>query len=155
MSRAATRTQRPRTCSQSLCPPSLEIGQRLAARYSTWLFCSLIKGGWPALIATALLGVGAAIAETNPEQARTCLRESRELSTALGYQKARGLVWATAIAFLTTRPPRSNSAAVASAASSGAVIGCGWASSSTSSRARWLAHGLMPPPSCRAPPNPT
>ena len=57
--------------------------------------------GAPALIATALLGVGAAIAETNPEQARTCLRESRELSTALGYQKARGLVWATAIAFLT------------------------------------------------------
>ena len=39
--------------------------------------------GAPALIATALLGVGAAIAETNPEQARTCLRESRELSTAL------------------------------------------------------------------------
>ncbi len=57
--------------------------------------------GAPALIATALLGVGTAIAETNPEQARTCLRESRELSTALGYQKARGLVWATAIAFLT------------------------------------------------------
>jgi len=56
--------------------------------------------GAPALIATALLNVGAAIAETNPEQARTCLRESRELSAALGYQKARDLVWAAAIAFL-------------------------------------------------------
>jgi predicted ATPase/class 3 adenylate cyclase len=56
--------------------------------------------GAPALIATALLNVGAAIAETNPEQARTCLRESRELSAALGYQKARDLVWAAAIGFL-------------------------------------------------------
>ena len=44
--------------------------------------------------------MGAAIAETNPEQARTCLRESRELSAALGYQNARDLVWAAAIAYL-------------------------------------------------------
>src|SRR5262249_9930614 len=29
-----------------------------------------------------------------------CLRESRELSAALGYQSARNLVWAAAIAFL-------------------------------------------------------
>ena len=56
--------------------------------------------GAPALIATALLNVGAAIAETDPEQARTCLRESRELSAALGYQNARDLVWAAAIAYL-------------------------------------------------------
>jgi hypothetical protein len=56
--------------------------------------------GAPALIATALLEVGAAVAETDPEQARACLRESRELSTALGYQKARDLVWAAGIAFL-------------------------------------------------------
>ena len=57
--------------------------------------------GAPALIATALLNVGVTIAETDPEQARACLRESRELSAALGYQKARDLVWAAAIAFLT------------------------------------------------------
>jgi predicted ATPase/class 3 adenylate cyclase len=56
--------------------------------------------GAPDLIATALLEVGAAVAETDPEQARACLRESRELSTALGYQKARDLVWAAGIAFL-------------------------------------------------------
>jgi predicted ATPase/class 3 adenylate cyclase len=56
--------------------------------------------GAPALIATALLEVGAAVAETDPEQARACLRESRELSAALGYQKARDLVWAAGIAFL-------------------------------------------------------
>ena len=37
---------------------------------------------------------------TDPGQARACLRESRELSTALGYQSAIDLVWATAIAFL-------------------------------------------------------
>jgi hypothetical protein len=56
--------------------------------------------GAPALIATALLEVGAAVAGTDPGQARACLRESRELSTALGYQSARDLVWAAGIAFL-------------------------------------------------------
>jgi hypothetical protein len=56
--------------------------------------------GAPALIATALLEVGAAVIETDPGQARACLRESRELSAALGYQKARDLVWAAGIAFL-------------------------------------------------------
>ena len=56
--------------------------------------------GDPALIATGLLAVGATVAETDPEQARACLRESLELSTALGYQSALDLVWATGIAFL-------------------------------------------------------
>jgi predicted ATPase/class 3 adenylate cyclase len=56
--------------------------------------------GAPALISAALLAVGAAVGGTDPEQARACLRESRELSTALGYQSPRGLVWATGIAFL-------------------------------------------------------
>jgi predicted ATPase/class 3 adenylate cyclase len=54
----------------------------------------------PALIATALLEVGSAVVETDPERARACLRESRELSAALGYQSAPDLVWATGIAFL-------------------------------------------------------
>jgi predicted ATPase/class 3 adenylate cyclase len=58
------------------------------------------QAGAPALIATSLLAVGAAVAETDPEQARACLRESRELSTALGYQSAINMVWATVIAFL-------------------------------------------------------
>jgi hypothetical protein len=48
----------------------------------------------------ALLAVGLAVAETDPEQARACLRESREVSTAVGYQSALDLVWATGIAFL-------------------------------------------------------
>jgi hypothetical protein len=56
--------------------------------------------GAPALVATALLEVGAAVVQTDPGQARACLRESRELSTALGYQSARDLVWATGIAAL-------------------------------------------------------
>ena len=56
--------------------------------------------GAPALIATALLAVGVAVAGTDPGQARACLRESRELSTALGHHSALDLVWATAIAFL-------------------------------------------------------
>jgi tetratricopeptide (TPR) repeat protein len=56
--------------------------------------------GAPALIATGLLAVGLAVAGTDPEQARACLRESRELSTALGYQSALDLIWATAISFL-------------------------------------------------------
>jgi predicted ATPase/class 3 adenylate cyclase len=56
--------------------------------------------GAPALIATALLAVGTTVAETDPEQARACLRESLELSTALSYQSALDLVWAAAIAFL-------------------------------------------------------
>ncbi len=54
----------------------------------------------PALIATGLLAVGATVAGTDPEQARACLRESRELSTALGHHSAVDLLWATAIAFL-------------------------------------------------------
>jgi predicted ATPase len=40
--------------------------------------------GDPALIATALVEVGATVVETDPEQARAYLRESLELSTALG-----------------------------------------------------------------------
>ncbi len=56
--------------------------------------------GAPALIASGLLAVGAAVAATDPGQARTCLRESRELSTALGYQSAIDLVWAAAVAFI-------------------------------------------------------
>jgi predicted ATPase len=56
--------------------------------------------GAPALIASSLLGVGATVAGTDPGQARACLRESRELSTALGCQSGTDLVWATAIPFL-------------------------------------------------------
>ena len=40
------------------------------------------------------------VVETDPEQARAYLRESLELSTALGYQGALDLVWAAGIAFL-------------------------------------------------------
>jgi len=57
--------------------------------------------GAPALIATSLLAVGATVASTDPGQARACLRESRELSTALGYQSGTDLVWAAGVAFLT------------------------------------------------------
>ena len=53
----------------------------------------------PALIARCLLALGAAVAETDPGQARARLRESRELSTALGYQSAIDLTWATIISF--------------------------------------------------------
>jgi len=56
--------------------------------------------GTPALIATGLLAVGLAAADTDPGQARACLIESRELSTALGYHSARDLVWAATIAFV-------------------------------------------------------
>ncbi len=56
--------------------------------------------GAPALIATGLLALGAAVAGTDPEQARACLRESRQLSAALGHHSAIDLLWATAIAFL-------------------------------------------------------
>jgi predicted ATPase/class 3 adenylate cyclase len=56
--------------------------------------------GDPALIATGLLAVGITVAETDPEQARAYLRESRELSTALGYQSWLDHVWAAWIAFL-------------------------------------------------------
>jgi predicted ATPase/DNA-binding SARP family transcriptional activator len=56
--------------------------------------------GAPALVATSLLEVGTTIAGTDPDQARACLRESLELSAALGYQQARDLVWATGIAGL-------------------------------------------------------
>jgi predicted ATPase/class 3 adenylate cyclase len=55
--------------------------------------------GAPALIASSLLAVGVAVGGTDPDHARACLRESRELTTALGYQSGIDLVWATAIAF--------------------------------------------------------
>ena len=57
--------------------------------------------GAPALIATSLLAVGAAVAETDPGRAHACLRESRELSGALGYQSAIDLDWAATIAAFT------------------------------------------------------
>jgi len=57
--------------------------------------------GAPALIATSLLSVGLAVAETDPAQARACLRESRELSAALGYQSGYDISRAAAIALLT------------------------------------------------------
>jgi hypothetical protein len=56
--------------------------------------------GDPALIASGLLAVGATVVETDPEQARACLRESLELSTALGYQSRIDHIWAVGIAFL-------------------------------------------------------
>jgi len=56
--------------------------------------------GAPARIATGLLAVGLAVADTDPGQARACLRESRELSTTLGYHNATDLLVATAIAVL-------------------------------------------------------
>jgi len=56
--------------------------------------------GAQAFIATSLLAVGLAVAGTDPGQARARLRESRELSAALGYRNALDLGWATGIAFL-------------------------------------------------------
>ena len=56
--------------------------------------------GNPALVATSLLGVGLAVASTDPGQARACLRESRELSTGFGYESGFDLGRATGIAFL-------------------------------------------------------
>jgi hypothetical protein len=56
--------------------------------------------GDPALIASGLLAVGIAVVETDPDQARACLRESLELSTALGYQGALDLAWAAGLASL-------------------------------------------------------
>jgi hypothetical protein len=56
--------------------------------------------GAPALVARSLLVVGGTVARTDPDQARACLREGRELSTALGYQSTTDLNWATATAFL-------------------------------------------------------
>ena len=53
----------------------------------------------PALIASGLLAVGLAVADTDPGQSRASLRESRELSAALGYQNDLGLLWATGIAY--------------------------------------------------------
>jgi hypothetical protein len=55
--------------------------------------------GDPALIATGPLVVGMTVVDTDPEQARLYLRESRELSTALGYQTRIDHVWAAGIAF--------------------------------------------------------
>jgi tetratricopeptide (TPR) repeat protein len=55
--------------------------------------------GDPTLIASGLLAVGATVVEADPEQARACLRQSLELSTALGYQRWLDHVWAAGIAY--------------------------------------------------------
>jgi predicted ATPase/DNA-binding CsgD family transcriptional regulator len=54
----------------------------------------------PALIATGLLAVGLAVAGTDPEHARACLRESRELSTTLAYNSLIDHILAVSVAFL-------------------------------------------------------
>jgi len=56
--------------------------------------------GAPGLIATGLLTVGQAVGGTDHGQARACLNESRELSTALDYHSAIELIVATGIALL-------------------------------------------------------
>jgi predicted ATPase/class 3 adenylate cyclase len=56
--------------------------------------------GASALIASGLLAVGTTVAETDPDRARAYLRESLELSTALGYQSWIDHVRAAGIAFL-------------------------------------------------------
>ena len=55
--------------------------------------------GAPALVAIGLLAVGLAVAGTDPERARACLRESRELSTALAYNSLIDHILATGVAF--------------------------------------------------------
>jgi predicted ATPase/DNA-binding SARP family transcriptional activator/DNA-binding CsgD family transcriptional regulator len=57
--------------------------------------------GTPALVSTGLLAVGAAVAGTDPEQARACLRESHDLSAALAYNSLIDHVLATGVAFRT------------------------------------------------------
>jgi predicted ATPase len=57
--------------------------------------------GAPDLIAIGLLAVGLAVAGADPGQARACLRESRELSTALAHNTLIYHVLATELAFLT------------------------------------------------------
>jgi hypothetical protein len=57
--------------------------------------------GAPDLVAIGLLAVGLAVAGADPEQARACLRESRELSTALAWHSVIDHLLATELAFLT------------------------------------------------------
>ena len=57
--------------------------------------------GAPDLVAIGLLAAGLAVAGTDPDQARACRRESRELSTALAYNSLIDHVLATELAFLT------------------------------------------------------
>jgi hypothetical protein len=57
--------------------------------------------GAPDLIASGLLAVGLTVAGTDPEKARACLGESRELSTALAYYSLIDLVLATGVALFT------------------------------------------------------
>ena len=57
--------------------------------------------GAPDLVAIGLLAVALAAAGADPEQARACLRESRELSSALAYNSLIDLVLATGVAFFT------------------------------------------------------
>ena len=59
--------------------------------------------GDPALIASGLLAVGMTVVEAEPEQARAYLRESLDLSTALGYQGALGARTAALAFFVNDR----------------------------------------------------
>jgi predicted ATPase len=57
--------------------------------------------GAPDLVAIGLLAVGLTVVGADPDQARACLRESRELSTGLAYNSLVGHLLATELAFLT------------------------------------------------------
>ena len=78
--------------------------------------------GDPALIASGLLAIGTTVVQTDPEQARAYLRESLELSTALGFQTPS--TWPgppRSHSSSTTGPPPLSSATVPSPASNGVV----------------------------------
>jgi hypothetical protein len=56
--------------------------------------------GAPAIVATALLGMGLSVAGTDPGQARAYLSESREISATVDHHSAMDLIIATGIAFV-------------------------------------------------------
>lgn len=95
----------------------------------------------------------ASVAATDPGQARACLRESRELSTELGYDSALHLPWAATIAFLV------GDRAATLELGRRAIRGLQWGGSFRMSfvliAGALAAPGLRLPRSSSAPPKPT
>jgi hypothetical protein len=90
----------PRPTREVVHQPTREVVPRQAVPLAREALALARQIGDPALIASGRLAVGTTVVETDPQQARAYLRESLELSTALGYQSALDLVSAAGIAFL-------------------------------------------------------
>jgi hypothetical protein len=110
----------------------------------------------PYVLITALLVLGIALADTDPDQARACLDESLDRRAALGYENPNSLGLAIVLVSRLDDAPRpSGSPAPRFASFTGPASLSGLAKACTWSPARSSRRGQPPPRSSKAPPAPS